>query len=482
LGLYHTTIISNMRDSKLINLLRAIEAHEIHWFQKFLDSPFHNSYKENIRLFKQLKKYHPHFDAPRLTKEQIFGELYPGKAYHPQKMRKLMHGLGVLAEEFMAAMYLKNNPYHKKTITTSALAQRNVYAQFEKGTTQLLEELEALPYRDTHFYKEMHQLKLAYYNHIGTSKQKENVVILNDAIASLDQYYLLQRQQLSLALGWHARLLGAIPPVNTLERSGEVLAREPVFRLYELIGQFLDKGWDDAQYLEVENVFKKEIRRLAFKDQQEIIRILLNYLSGQVNIGKRADISKMFALYQFGLSWKLMFENGQMGVTTFINIVTVGLLNGAYEWAGSFIADYNNYLPESLREDTTNLSQGLLLFHREDYGGAIDLLLNYSFSNLLHLLKSRALLIRAYYEQFIIDSSYYELLIAQTNAFEKFVRRKEAISSLKKESYLNFIQATRTIAYAVSNFSVDEKLHKKIKATNPVVLKSWLEEKVKEQL
>ena len=100
------------------------------------------------------------------------------------------------------------------------------------------------------------------------------------------------------------------------------------------------------------------------------------------------------------------------------------------------------------------------------------------FSSPLHILKSRTILLRTYFEQFILNASYYDLLITQTHSFEKFVRRNKLISNSKEELYLNFILFCRKIAYATMENTLDHSLLNKIKNTQKVLLKFWLIEKI----
>ncbi len=152
-----------MHDSKLLNLLRSIEPEEIHWFQKFLKSPFYNHHELPNTLFQYISKYYPELDSPKLSKEKAFKKLYPKETYSIQKMRKAMYELSVLVEEFLVAMRIRNKAVQKKKLLVAELGERNVYEQFKKGTKELLGKLEALPYRDIVTYQEIHLLNLDFY-------------------------------------------------------------------------------------------------------------------------------------------------------------------------------------------------------------------------------------------------------------------------------------------------------------------------------
>lgn len=171
-----------MHKSKLFTLLKSIPSEEIHWLLKFLKSPFYNNNKLTIQLFQYIQKYHPDLDSPKLSKEATFKKLFPGKEFNIQKLRKAMHTLASLTEEYLIAMSLRKKEFEKKKLLVAALGDRNIHEPFKKGTVQLVEELEALPYRNIDFSKEMHFLHLHFYEHVATRKEKEDVVYLKNQL------------------------------------------------------------------------------------------------------------------------------------------------------------------------------------------------------------------------------------------------------------------------------------------------------------
>ena len=94
-----------MQQSKLFTLLSGLEAAEFRWLHKFLKSPFYNTNEKILNLFLYIKKYYPDLDSPKLAKEITFQYLFPKQQFQAQKMRKLMHELATLVEDFMVAQH-----------------------------------------------------------------------------------------------------------------------------------------------------------------------------------------------------------------------------------------------------------------------------------------------------------------------------------------------------------------------------------------
>ena len=469
-----------MHQSKLFSLLRGLQPEEIHWLQKFINSPFYNTNSLHNDLFNYIKKYYPDLDAKKLSKEAACKKLFPDEPFNYQKLRKAMHGLTNLTEEFLIATRLRKNNFEKKKILIAELGERNIYGQFEKGTKELIGELEALPYRDTFYYKNMHELNLKYYGHVETSRQNLGLRILSPISKNFNFYYLLQRQQLNCAIMAHEKLFTSKLPKNPLGQAEIEAEKEPVFKLYNLVYEAMTTSDNAAIYLEIEFLFRENIGRLGNEDKLSIFRFLLNHLGGQINKGIDGVNSILFSLYKFGLEQNIIIEKGQITGSAFSNIATVGILEKEFDWVENFIKNYSQYLPTSDRIDATHLSKATLYFHKKEYSNVIGLISNNVFNKPLYVVQSKTILIRSYFEYFVIDSSYFDLLIAQSQAFEKFIRRNEMISNDKKEMHLNFILFTKKIANEMLQNTMDRQLIKKIKKTKSVILKSWLIEKLEQ--
>lgn len=288
----------------------------------------------------------------------------------------------------------------------------------------------------------------------------------------------MQRQRLEFSIKWSQRLYGKSFDINRLDQSQLSLRKTPLFKLYQLIIEALSINNNEAIYQEIEVLFKKGIEALERKDQLDILRILLNFMTGQINNGNAKYQSKMFSLYQLGLKHELLIRNRIISEITFLNITIIALQEKEFEWSKNFIISYQQYLPEKGKEDTINLAQGILFFHQKRYDQTIALLLDYSFGKTLYSIDSKILLLRTYFEQFLLDDSFYDLLIDRTHSLEKYIRRNESISPSKKEFCLNFILFTRKLANNILEEKIDENLYQSINTSKSLVLKSWLLEKI----
>ena len=467
-----------MYSSKLFSLLRGLRHEEIHWFQKFLNSPFFNNNDLPIQLFDYLKKYHPELDSTKLTKEKIFQRIFPNEKFNQQKLRKAMHELTTLVEEFFVTIRVRNAEFEKKKLLVEELGERNLYPQFEKRTKALIHELEALPYRDAFFYKSIFELNYGYANHSETNRQKFNSQILKSSTESLDAYYLLQKQQLEIGIKSQQKLFNQKVKFQSLKSIKAELQESPVFVLYEKVIQSIEQQDNSSTYLQLERLFKEHHDVLSKNDQIIIFRVLLNYSIRQVNKGNAEYFKKIFLLYKYGLESKLLISNERITETIFLNIIVSGGNVGEFDWVENFIEAHQKYLPKTRREHVALYGQGVFLYKKKDYAKAIEIISNHTFSRPLRILNSKTILLRSYFGLYRNDSSYYDMLVAQVNAFEKFIRRGSTVADDTKEQYLRFVYFFRKIVNADWQNVLDMTLHEKIKNQEAVVLKFWLLETI----
>ncbi len=105
-----------------IKLIKKFSKAEMNDFAKFLRSPFHNNHKTIVRLFDELRKYHPHFSDDRLTKKYLFQVAGRSVAYDDTAFRKYMSRLFKLGEEYLSFIEFRSS---KDVVDHNVLIQYN---------------------------------------------------------------------------------------------------------------------------------------------------------------------------------------------------------------------------------------------------------------------------------------------------------------------------------------------------------------------
>ncbi|HMQ62246.1 MAG TPA: hypothetical protein PKE06_16335, partial [Flavilitoribacter sp.] len=187
-----------MHDSKLIRYLKILDEAELKRLLYFLKSPFYNANPHILKLYMLLRPEHPGFNSPKLTRERLFKKLFRDRVYDHQKMLNLMSDFTQLLEKYMIALQLeKEEDMQDQLLLTSFGERPEGYAAFEKTAERIGQKRDALPYRDTGYYRWKFQLGQQYFNHPATDKFELSKDRYDDAMEQLDRWFILEKLLLS---------------------------------------------------------------------------------------------------------------------------------------------------------------------------------------------------------------------------------------------------------------------------------------------
>ena len=471
-----------MQSSKLLTLISGLDASEFRWLHKFLKSPFYNTNEKVLRLFEYIKKYYPDLASPKLAKETTFQYLFPKDKFSPQKMRKLMHELATLVEDFMVAQHFQKNQFARKKILTKELGQRNLYGLFEKVTTEIATDLEQLPYRDKDYFLEQYQNDYQLFAHPSTNPQQDFIPKLFDMSDRLDQFYFLQKLQLNSVLESAKHIYQVKEALSFYESIAQEikdrgLEQIPVFHLYSLVTQLFQAEDTEGVFNKLYNAFFDKKEELGEADKTFILKYLINFVVGKTNEGNEEYVKKGLALYKFGLANNLLITRDRITEMTFVNIAWYSSFLKDFEFASNFIENYQQFIDIEKREEIVLLTKAHLFFNSKEYTQVIELLSTKSFSNIINKLRARALILKSYFEIYLEDESYYSFVLTQIENFERNLRREENISKIKKLSYLNFLKFfKKLIEIKIQKLNLN-KFKKNLLETENIANRTWLNNK-----
>ena len=121
-----------MQKSKLILILKSLEAPELILLEHFLRSPFHNENEEILLLFQYLKEFHPIYPDDSVNKELIFHHVYPGQHFDGKKLRYLFSYLYKLIEQFFVAQKLKEDTNKYNLYLLESLSERSLIKSYNQ--------------------------------------------------------------------------------------------------------------------------------------------------------------------------------------------------------------------------------------------------------------------------------------------------------------------------------------------------------------
>lgn len=435
-----------MRENKLIQQLKLLSQEEFKQFYPFLRSAYFTQSKDVVKLFEWLRKFYPNFNAKQLNKGTLFQKLFPKQIYSDVKIRNLFTKLNKILESYLIQKYYEQNAYEKKKLLTQIYGRRNYYTEFKKGTTQLLTELEAQPYRDANYYFDRYLLEKEYYLHLGTPKHGNIAKTLKGALENLGYFFCLERLFLGIDLKNRENIFSEEHNFTPNTYQVTLPNNNNLAQQFQQSFQLLAKQDDDV-FLQLYGFFLKDLENIRPYYSKVIFVILLNVAFRKTKENEPLFLDKLFQLYKIGSAKGLLLEDGKIPLAFFFNAVLISGKLKRFEWGEQFIEQYQKHLViDKEKEIIIQLAISNIRFQQEEYEEVISLLATLNLFNIRFELNIRTLLLRTYFQLFLINDSYYFLLINQCKAFEKLLQRDKTIDIAKKKGNKQFLKTVEEIA------------------------------------
>lgn len=152
---------NQMENIKIIHFLKCLSKIEINEFAKFINSPYHNYRKDVISLLKILSRFYPDFNEKNFNYQSVFRQLYPGKKFDQDIIRKLCSFLYNLGKDFLIFKRIKEQKSESIISFLKSLLERKAYVLFEKE----------LVHAEKHFHNQKFETSYFFY----TKRQFETV-------------------------------------------------------------------------------------------------------------------------------------------------------------------------------------------------------------------------------------------------------------------------------------------------------------------
>ncbi len=467
-----------MRDSKLYKALVQLSGHELNKLHRFVLSPYFNRNTALISLFEWIKEdLKSKHDAP--TKERLWEICYPGEPYDDGRFRKLQSDLLKLVEEFYAQEAFESNPIHKAKYLLEAIQDRelDILQSGALKTAIKLSEDQSLKPASLYFYQyEIEQNKF-YINRRHTERSSKSNI---ESIAlNLDRFYLAEKLRYYCTILNHQHLTSLnyeMLFINEIIKHVENhdYSDVPPIVLYHQILLTYREPENKLHYDHLKELINKHIHLFPEHEAKEIIDAALNYSIKRMNSGEEEYVREAFDLYCSSLDSGLLLVKGQITPWSFKNIVTAGLRLKEFDWIENFITTRGNLLEPKYRDNAISFNLAQLYFYKKNYQQVIQLLSTVEYDDITYNLNSKTLLMASYYE---LDEI--EALGSLLDAFRVYLVRNKELPTTRRKHYLTTISIVRKLAKIPhGNRTEAEKLQNEVDATQGVVSKNWILEKL----
>jgi len=469
-------------DAKFFQTIQTFSPAELKSFELWLKSPWANSNKNLIRLLEKVAKYHPDFDAPKLTKAKLFKQILPNGKFSDRRMNNLLSEGYLAAERFMVFNSLSNNQNLQKDLLTQELQNRHLEDWFFRDINKEVARLEGKEVKDWEDHLDLLRLNRRIYHHPNQNPRmqpgKQTIIKMGE---QLDLVYLLEKAVIITEKIFRNRIYKnedhdieqEIKIWLTASKNVNHLAIE----LYRIRFKYTEKTMLE-QYFELRGLFLERYPELNKKEQKIQLMSLLNDTVLLLKKSDSVDFSDSLLLYKVGLSTKIIFHQGVLNHINFRTIIIASNYLKSFDYTHNFIKSNVNNLDEKFQSDGLNWANAHTAYWELKLNKSLDILIRHKFKTSYFQLFSRFLTTQVYFDLYLNDFSYQLFLLDYLNSFEKWVAREKIGSKNYKKSFLNFIQKCRSIAKLYSEIELNlDKIDKILISENNLQGKRWLKRK-----
>jgi hypothetical protein len=467
-----------MRNSKLIEILKGLKTKDMEKLPKFLpfalaDDTASVAEIDVIQLFNKLKPFFPHFDSSDVDADTFFKKYFPNKSFTKAKIGKILTALTKAVERYMVYQKAVENPFNFNLFLAEAYAERILDHRFELQ----IEPLQALSFQNTP--KDLlnkYRVEELVYDYKVLRNSRRGDLNATNLIQALDLFYLTARFEYLLGVSAQ-NIVTRLDDFDTLIKTfDEVqdfalrlgLADKPAIRIYCLGLNVLLK---EQQY----ETFCYELNQasdiLSLVQLRMFHAIERNVMAKRFNKGNDSLCLSYFNMLKEHLHKGYMHYSVGLMMSSFLNIVTMGLHAGEYDWIAQFIETYAPQLVETEeKEELVQYHKANLAFHRGQIQEAYKLLPNYKFKDYAYELALRRLDIKISYE-LNMDS-----IDSKLNAFKNYLfeAHRRNLPTDKYEPNNNFVNMVKRMLEL--NLKMDKaiKLKEQLLASKHYTDRNWL--------
>lgn len=466
-----------MNDTKFILLLKTLNNQEFKGFNNYLNC-FYKTRKKDIAVFNLIAPPRKIFNPQKISLSVTVLNRLKKKGFTEKNLTtNHLFYLGNYLEEFLVWQKFKDNTdsFEKDKLLLAIYKERKFEKLHENKYLKLKANLKKLPSNMWTFFK-LFELDYQRYfsapNDRRTIKGKEMKVILE----SLDGFFISTKLKLSIEQFFRKDIFGKELNIQLLEECLTLADTLPIFKDNLSIQVFkyifkLKNNPNHKDYLQLKALIFENHHIEEQNDQTLYFAFLINYIASALKRGQLDYASEAKECIEYALEKRFFFEGSYINTTVFhnwVNITSIGQQDVKY--AEEIIATYLPFINPVEKENILLIANAYVALAKKDFDSVINMLKPSKISNRLMNLRSRLILIKAYYEN---DEMGNLLKFLETS--RKSIKNDSNLGTTNKESALN------TIKYTLKLFdNIDIITFKKeVNNLEYIFNKSWLLEKIR---
>lgn len=473
-----------------ISILKTFSNEEIKSFEEFLNSPFCNKNTKVQFFFDLIKVYHPKYDDPLLTKENLFIAMFGSEKYKESYIRNLFSDLNLLLEKFLQQVHiLKSYTYDKLLIEEFML--RNLTELTEKRVRMFEKKINRTRLHDEDYYTNkifiydtMSLMKVdkTLVDNYRSEEVKSKIKLFLLTVLTSSFYLIIEEQRANIKHDFV--FLKHI--LSYLKANLDEFKDTPLIVIYYYLWlSFLEKN-DEHYYQKARSVFKENFPSLPQSDRKNIYSVMQAFCINKTDSGVPYQKELLDVLLEM-LKYKVLShsEHNVINLNLYRNIVVLCAALHEISIMKKFINDYTDFVDTASRESMKAYSQAHVYFLQGSFEKVLEISNRINFSDFLETTKEniffkndiRKLCLLSTYEL-----GYLESVLSNIDAYRHFLKNNRLMREdmrRRTSNFLNLFNDLVKIRMAPDDFKL-LKLKNRILASKDFMNKKWLIKKVSE--
>ena len=474
-----------------VSILKAFSKEEIRSFSLFLLSPFHNNNNKVILFFDILKKYHPDFDHPSLTSENLFREMFGNEKYKESYIRNLFSDLKILAENFLVHSSISGSPVKSK-ILIEEFHIRELTGLLNKKVEEFEKEIRKSKLKDQDYFLNMlFAYDVRSFNTVDMTltdnfrKDQISSLINFFFLSIMESFFHLTVEEQRVRIKHDFTFLKYI--LKYVKDNEDKFAEVPLLLIYYHLWMGFTEADDEIYFRKAVNIFKLHFDTLTQTDKKNIYSIIQIYYDKKIGEGDLSYNIQLLNLLLEMLNNKVISHNrkNSINMNLYRNVLILCFKLNEKEKLSDFIKEYLKFVKAESRSSISayssahlnflegNIEEALVQCHKVDF----NKLLITTNENLYFKLDIKALMLKCLY-----DLNSFESALSHLQTFRQFLNNSKIIKESSKEKFMIFIKAVNELISL--NFKYDEfklvGLKKFIDKYKEISGADWLGKKIEE--
>ncbi len=475
-----------MLSDKLVSLLKSFSKVDLNRFERFLQSPFFNENKEQVKLFNILNKYlrSTDLDLSTIKKQDVWKKVYINKNYTDTLFRRLCSDLTQSALNYLAFKEYKNQPL---LVETNMLIATNL-PKLDKHYNGILRKVkvrqEELKSRNANFHLNNFQIEhTCHKNQEYLGKKRRDFKNFEQSDYHLDCFYIIQKLKNYCDLLGYRNFIPIDVDITLFPSFLEYIKtskfiEEATINAFYLVSEMLLDPEEENFYHQLKQLLSNRFNEFSYDDLKLFYIHLRNYcIDTKINAGRSDYFKELLDLYKDQVESGIIVEDDVITAQNYKNIITVALHSKEFNWAENFIQNYTDKLPPENQDNDRNYNLAKVYFHQNQYNKVIEQLQEVEYKNVIYSLGGKLMLLKTYFE---LDE--FLALDSLIDSFRIYLRRNSKIPKEVKQQYMNVIRFTKRLSSSTPNDKINlQKIKQQVMSCKALASKKWLLEKIDER-